>query len=663
MKKNLIKIKFLENFGEIKKGEVFSAKEKDAREYVKEGIAEYVNEETKEFKEVTNQTPENKEPFVSKEDFERICSQGKKEDMERLFEHQMILFKEKKIRTGQIKVLNEYATAINPEITEIIKEEKNQKLIESIHTELNEISTLTDSLGIETELKKLKEKYGISLKILREKVSEKKKDYLSQQKDKKELPCEIDPRFKEEELLIHISKELDKDHIDDDREKLGTFIAAVSSELPNPKDHVSVAHKGNSSAGKTNLQLSVIKHFPSEGNGIATRITQSEMEDRIQDWKRLVITEINKHREGGANNEITETFKQVMEDGIRIFKKDNITGEPKEINVPQKTGFYGTTETEIDEELDTRYIAISVRGTENKNRAVVCDTLLKVSDINTILNKLNEKESWIAESIRGLNSELDVVIPFAGEITQKFKTNEGEKELFDFSKERVKRDVKRLMSLTKAIAWLYQKRRIIIDEKIIVAEPTDFLTALKIFTPFFNVSYSGIDPRINEVLETIKSLEGKHSEEILREFGNLCGKGQWIIRTELQKKLGISINTMVKYVKKLKNDGLVDTYWEEAHPKFYLIRPINVPISRLLDPITLQALTGHLQVYCGAKNEENIYKKYKKEKLDTIPLVKSIEYKIKNENLTGVNLTGTKKESVDFSLSGIKEALEGSKHE
>lgn len=525
---------------------------------------------------------------------------------------------------------------------------RNSK-IQKVDFQLENISRLVDPLEIENELQKIKKETGYSIKILRDKVAQKKKEFAKNKPETSSLKCEIDPRFNEEELLIHISKELDKDHIDDDREKLGTFLAGVSSKLPNPKDHVSVAHKGDSSSGKTNIQLSVVKHFPSESCGIATRITQSEMEDRIVGWDILVVTEINKNREG-ANTEIVETFKAIMEDGIRIFKKDNLTGEPKEINVPQKTGFYATTETEGDDELETRYIIIPVRGSENKNRAVVDDVLSKVSDANSILNKLNECESWIAESIRGLNSNLDVVIPFAQEINKKLETEEGEKELFDYSKERVKRDVKRLMSLTKAIAWLFQKRRDVINDKIIVAQPTDFLTALKIFLPFFNVSYSGLDPRISELLEIIKKMEGKHSQEIENEFGLTFDKKGWVIRAELQKKFGVSINTMKNHIQKLKDEGLIETYWEQAHPKFYLIRPVNIPISRLLDPVTLHALTGHLT---GHSQVVDRYKKLingEKPNFDTIPLVKNIEFEAEPPKLTGVKLTGQKSKEIQTEI-------------
>lgn len=539
-----------------------------------------------------------------------------------------------------VSSLRTFKEGLQEQIKAAAKEESEKELeTDKLNQKLEAIAMSRDPIEIEQRLQEIKEKNKISIKILRDRVKEIKKEFREDLKDIEVLPCNVDPRFEQEDLLIHISKELDKDHIGDDREKLGTFIAAVSSELPDPKDHVSVAHKGDSSAGKTNVQLSVIKHFPKEHNGIATRITQSEMEDRIQDWKRLVITEINKNREG-ANTEITETFKQVMEDGIRIYKKDSITREPREIVVPQKTGFYATTETETDDELETRYIVIPVRGSESKNRAVVSDTLKKVSDIDSILNKLEEPESWIAESIRGLNSNLDVAIPFAKEINKSFETEEGTKELFDYSKERVKRDSKRLISLTKAIAWLFQKRRIIVKDKVIIAEPTDFLTALKIFIPFFNVSYSGLDPRIEDILNKIKNLEGKFVEEIQQEFGSLCSMNRWVIRTNLQKELGISLNTLKAYIKKLKDIGLIDTYWEESHPKYYLIRPVSVPVSRLLDPITLYALTGHLQGNLQVLDRYKKHKNNKKGKFDTIPLVKKIEFDAPNPKLTGVKLTG-----------------------
>ena len=56
--------------------------------------------------------------YISKESFEKICSQGKQEDMERLIEFQLIEFEKTKKQKGIIKILNEYVEAYNPNIEE-----------------------------------------------------------------------------------------------------------------------------------------------------------------------------------------------------------------------------------------------------------------------------------------------------------------------------------------------------------------------------------------------------------------------------------------------------------------------------------------------------------------------------------------------------------------
>lgn len=551
-----------------------------------------------------------------------------------------------------------WAKKYSPSLIDFLREKKDKPKTEKariIDEELEEVAKkLKDPVDIEIRLKEIKEKYDISLKILREKLKNKKIEYIKKNKGKTEnLSKSIDKRFNQEDLLIHINKEITKDHIEDDREKLGMFIAELSSQLPNPKDHISVAVKGNASTGKTNAIFSTLKHIPNEKYAIATRITQSEIEDRLDQWDILIVSEMNINREFGANKTISETFKQVMEDGINIFKKDNVTGESKEINVEQKSGIYSTTETETDEELETRYILIPIKSDLERNRKIVYNVFDNVSDIDFIINKLKEKESWIATSLRGLNKNLEVVIPFAKELKKKIKIENKEVDLLDFSKERVVRDVKRLISLTKAIAWIFQKRRIIKEtkgDKIIIAEPTDFLTALKIFTPFFNISYSGLDPRIEKTLEKIKELQGKYNEEISRIFGS-SDRANWVIRSELQKELGIlSVNTIKDHIEILKDRMLINTHWDENHRKCYLIRPINSPISHLLDPVTLIGIDRSLT---GAKMTD-FYKKYGKKHLDSIKLPKSIQNLGFSDKLIGDKLIGVNPESVSLSMPSKK---------
>lgn len=545
------------------------------------------------------------------------------------------------------------------ELAGIKKDEPQTKEGKEITTKLLDLVYIRDSIDLEIKLKEIKKETGISVKTLRIKLNEIREKIAKEREEEENenVECELDERFTQEDLLVKIWEELNKDHVYDNREKIGAFLIAISGFLPNPKDHTSGAFKGNSSAGKDNMQLTALKHIPKEHWARATRITQSEIEDRIKTWKILAISEINKHRDG-ANTDIVETFKQVIEDGISIYKKDNITGESKELNIEQKTGFYGTTETETDEELETRYVIIPVRGSIPKNRAVVKSSLERVADINSIVGDLKNKESWISKSIRSLNPELDVVIPYATELFNRIPTELGDMELFDYSKERVKRDVKRLLSLTKAISWLFQNRRIkqkIGEKEVIVSEPTDFITALKIFLPFFNVSYSGLDPRIERTLTKIKELQGKHATEIGNNLGFGTDKESWVIRSELQKELGIeSVNTIKAYIDQLKDKGLIETYWTQDHPKLYLIHPIKEGVKSLSDPIIIKALIGYLQ---GIDRLNNRYKELGKEELDDLKLPECLDIDDKkekeeknnvtiSEKLTGVNLTGSNLENM-----------------
>jgi len=275
----------------------------------------------------------------------------------------------------------------------------------------------------------------------------------------------IDPRFLKADLLTHIHKELDKHHKLDHKEKLASFLIRTTAELKNPSDRCSAACKGDSSSGKDNLIKTVLNLFPEKDNYFLTRGTQAALEDGVADAKCIAFSEINKNRENGANSELTEVFKQLAEGGTDTLKKDPATGFRTIIRTKQeqKTLFYGTTETQSDEELETRYVVIPIKGYEEKNKIVVDSFLDGVCSPEEINNKKKEP-NWIKNTIKRFENDLEIVIPYAKLLKNKIKDVDGkEKYLFDLKKERVKRDVKRLISITKAIAWLHQKQRNIMN--------------------------------------------------------------------------------------------------------------------------------------------------------------------------------------------------------
>jgi len=291
----------------------------------------------------------------------------------------------------------------------------------------------------------------------------------------KKINARIDKRFEDPALLLHILKELDKRHKLDDKEKLAVMLVAVSGYLRDARDHCSCALKGNSSSGKDNVIDTVLSHIPKEDWIKVTRVTTATLEDDVRDKIIVAFSEINKNREGGANSEIVETFKQLAEGGTSTLKKDAKTGFKTAIRTEQKqkTLIYGTTETESDEEMETRYVIIPIRGYRQKNKVVIDDVLSKASDEGYYLEKDKHEDSWIATSISLLDKDIQVIIPFAKVLSEEI---DG-KEIFDTRKDRAKRDVKRIMSLTRICALLHQLQRATKETKgitFLYAEPADF---------------------------------------------------------------------------------------------------------------------------------------------------------------------------------------------
>ncbi len=363
----------------------------------------------------------------------------------------------------------------------------------------------------------------------------------------------LDKRFQKNTLLKDIFLELDKDHKLDNKEKLALFIIRASAELPRSEDHCTAAIKGDSSTGKDNIIKTVLKHYPPEDNLFLTRGTQSALEEEAKRVKCVAFSEINKHREDGANKDITEFFKQLCEGGVDVVRRDMVHKEDiRHITTPQKTLFYGTTETESDDELETRFIIIPVKGSLEKNQIVVQATLDQAARPRPLKNA----ESWIVQSIRALDHKKDVLIPYAPGLTK----------VFDLGKERVKRDVKRLLSLTKAITWLHQQQRMTVEEageEYLVADPTDFQTALELFREFMNATYEGFDHRYSTILEAIHKHEGKDDGIIIS--ANFPDKYYgWAVREEVWRESGINRNTFKDRVAWLRNEGYVESFFDRA---------------------------------------------------------------------------------------------------
>jgi hypothetical protein len=487
---------------------------------------------------------------------------------------------------------------------------ENKPLIDKIFRKIIEY----DSISQEMLLGDIKNKLGnkISKKILVGFLDSTKRIYAEKKIKIVKKKKDIDNRFYRTNLLEEIYNEIDHKHKLDHKEKLALFIIRVSAELNSPSDRVSCALKGDSSAGKDNIFKSVLELFPEIDNFILTRGTQSALEEEANYVKCIAFSEINANRENGANANLTEVFKQLSEGGTSVLKRDQKTHDVIHINTEQKTLIYATTETESDEELTTRYVVIPVKGYQIKNKIVVDSNLDKISTPEKYLEN-DKRENWIADGIKLLDHDIEVIIPYAIMLKEKIKDIDGkEKYLFDFTKERIKRDAKRLISLTKAMAWLHQKQRtkkLIKNQKFLFAEPSDFLVVLQLFAEFFNLTYYGIDHRLEKCLKKIYELETLHDAEIMQ-FGYDSKYYRWVLRHKLAEELGIqSITTIKKYILELEDLQLIETHYDISKPRGTLIKGIKQGISKVSLPISWQALTPYLISYLIPSNMKKIYEK------------------------------------------------------
>lgn len=390
-------------------------------------------------------------------------------------------------------------------------------------------------------------------------------------------PPPIPEEFKNPQLLALIHIEINKKHLHDDKEKLTNFLVACTAYQPDPRDRKSVADIGDSSVGKDNIMDAVLHHFPEEDVLKVTNATQATLEDDIAKYKIIRISEVNAGREKGANNHLVEAIKQLAEGGMSSFKKDLKKGLKEVLHAKQeqKTVFFSTTESRRDDELETRFLTISIRKSRIKTRAVNIDTLNKWADPRA-KREARKQWSWIREGIKNLKPR-QVVIPYANLLY----------DIFDTDDPRSQRDVKRIMALTAAHAWLYQLQRpqwYDGNEYWIISHPVDFINVFKIAGNFFNMTYKGLESRMQDILDAIEELSG----------------GDWgvsVLRLDIEKKTGVAKNTIKDRLKYLRDNHYVEVDADRSTNNGIYYRRCQTGCQKLLMDVNLSEIKKLLQSF------------------------------------------------------------------
>jgi len=432
-------------------------------------------------------------------------------------------------------------------------------------------------------------------------------------------------RFKQPEVMELIKEEISKDHLGDNNQKMTLFKVCISGLLENPTLRQSALITGNTAEGKGNLVKSILKHMPPESFEFITSGTTAVLQDDLKDLRILAIDELNLFREGGANNDLIETIKQRTEGGIKAVKKDLSTNN-KTLRISesqQGTTICTTTDLQKDSELQTRLINLSITANYERIKKVNSNTFETFADENKILEKSSDKNSWIRIGLTNLfrepNFRFDyVVLPFAKYLKEQING----KDIFDHNNARSQRDIKRLLALTCATAFIHQlqrERKEVKSKKFLVAQIEDFILTMENSLEFFDQTYQGFDSRLNDVLELIKPHKSWIDKKIVQDGLNIQSRG-----------------TINKYLNELEDSGLIEKKEgkyineQEAFNGFVgnhvYIRSVQKAFKRRLLSVTLEELEQFLRQKTSEKEvsvqetsvqlNQNEGKESEKEELD-----------------------------------------------
>jgi len=368
-------------------------------------------------------------------------------------------------------------------------------------------------------------------------------------KYRQDLIDEALEKFKREDVFEMIKVETSKKHLGDDNLKMTMMLVDTSGLLKDQRQRMSMAVKAGSSEGKDNLIKAILDNMPNEAHLFLTKGTTATIEDDIDKIRILGLSEMNMNREGGANKDLVETIKQRTEGGTHSMKK-NIEDNMKSVKFSkceQGTVVFGTTETEMTEEMQTRFICGGMKSTPESNKMVMDYTCDNVSKIDRVVDTAESPDNWIRIGLATFHNKEEqfyIVLPYGEFLKEKING----KYLFDYSTARGRRDIKRIFALTSAMTYLYQEQREITEydgNKVLVSTPEDFVKTLEISQEFFNQSYTGLDSRLTNVLNTMKDLEKSEGCE-------------WVARKDVEKVTGKDRNTIKGYFVTLAGEGLVE---------------------------------------------------------------------------------------------------------
>ena len=375
--------------------------------------------------------------------------------------------------------------------------------------------------------------------------------------------------LKRPDLLKYIKDSLEERDVDEAiigeiHSKLTSFILCNAMNLGH---YLMIVFKGSSAVGKTNIANMVTGLFKTKKIGdLSPTALKYSIEDN--DYHILYHQETSEKESGRKSFKFISTDDGGFTAETTIKNPDTGEFEIQKTEVVAKGFVTTTTAIELDKEFATRSFMIPLDESKEQTQKIVdfnlSETKRKMAQLEG-LKHFGKKYNALKESLEYLN-DYDVVLPFESEIKNIFPPNVTL---------RVRRDSKKLVTVIKASALLFQYQRpkiIVNNELLLVATWQDFYNAIRIVMPIINATVTGFDARTTKAIEMLPEIIIKHggitSENLsntMRDIGrNYSGRilkqlnesGYLYESDELKRYMGIKGRTKVY---DLSNDNNIES--------------------------------------------------------------------------------------------------------
>jgi energy-coupling factor transporter ATP-binding protein EcfA2 len=334
--------------------------------------------------------------------------------------------------------------------------------------------------------------------------------------------------LQQQDLMSLVIKDLSSlGHVGEQENKLIVYLAAISRKLDNP---LGVVVQGPSSAGKTELVNTIARLCPKEDVFYATRVTPQAffylgLEDPYLLAHKLVLIEESKGAEE-ANYAIRILLSQKRLELLTVLNK-----AATKIVLHGPVAYLETTTAEItNDETANRVLQVNLDSSEEQTQAVLKAQRERASRVVVAKDKEIVERHQMAQR---LLQPKQVVIPFTEQIT------------FHTHLTRARRDHKRLLDLTCAVAFLhqYQRRQGSIDSvEYVEAVLEDYEIASHLVQKCLANVFSALSPEAKELLEQVHRMIGEAKEKTLT-------------RWDICRRTGLSLRQVRNHIRDLVDLG------------------------------------------------------------------------------------------------------------